>query len=213
MLNSNRLLSDSKITSLTSLAAAIATLHRTHRVSHIVVTSVRFPASSPTISVVGSTARSDGSPRLFGIEFAAIDCPFTGTGDMFAALTAVRFRNAVAAAGLAATKSWVSPNDVEPGELPLASALELVVASMHAVLLKTKAARDEALEAARSEIELDGSSEKRMRLRMAKASELRVVGNLADLKDPEVFWRVKALPIDGDREGDEGKGESTDEET
>lgn len=196
---------------MASLTAAIVKLHQTHRIPHIIVTSVRFSSASPTLSVVGSTARSDGSPRLFRIEFPAIDCPFTGTGDMFGALTVVRLRAAVAARGLGATKSWVSPDEVEPVELPLAHAVELVVASMHAVLLKTKTARDEALDGMRAEMELERGGEKRLRLRTIKATEVRLVGNLADLMEPKVSWKVKGLKIGGGQ-GDENEGESGEEE-
>ncbi|PGH06842.1 pyridoxal kinase [Blastomyces parvus] len=117
------LLSGIKITSLSTLADAITALHRTFNVPHIIVTSVQFPPSSSsdssaipspttadnsasnrvsphqdTLTIIGSTARSDGSPRLFKIEVPRLDCYFCGTGDMFAAMTVARLREAVFAA-------------------------------------------------------------------------------------------------------------------
>ncbi|OJD12327.1 pyridoxal kinase [Emergomyces pasteurianus Ep9510] len=117
------LLSGIKITTLSSLADAITCLHRTYNVPHIIVTSVQLPSissssssanalftaagsnsTSPdsthrdTLTIIGSTARSDGSPRLFKVEVPRLDCFFSGTGDMFAALTVARLREAVFAA-------------------------------------------------------------------------------------------------------------------
>ncbi|KKZ62216.1 pyridoxine kinase [[Emmonsia] crescens] len=117
------LLSGIKITSLSNLADAITALHRTYNIPHIIVTSVQLPsisssassaisystaadstATNPdssrpdTLTIIGSTARSDGSPRLFKVEVPRLDCFFSGTGDMFAALTVARLREAVFAA-------------------------------------------------------------------------------------------------------------------
>ncbi|OJD24401.1 pyridoxal kinase [Blastomyces percursus] len=117
------LLSDIKITSLSTLADAITILHRTYNIPHIIITSVHFPPTSSsnsstiscpttaesgsinqgsrrqdTLTIIGSTARSDGSPRLFKIEVPRLDCFFCGTGDMFAAMTVARLREAVFAA-------------------------------------------------------------------------------------------------------------------
>ncbi|MCJ1463764.1 putative pyridoxal kinase [Pseudocyphellaria aurata] len=194
------LLSDTKITSISSLLAAIATLHQVHRIPHIIITSVSFSSSSPTIFIVGSTARADLSPRLFRIGVPNIDCFFSGTGDMFAALTVVRLRQAATASGLEKTRSWVSPDEVEATELPLAKAAEQVVASMHAVLQKTKTARDEALEGMQ---ELECESEK-LRVRRMKAAEVRIVRNLADVREPKVVWRAEGLGLENAPEGENG---------
>ncbi|MCJ1479819.1 putative pyridoxal kinase [Lambiella insularis] len=174
-----------QITSLGALKEAVGKLHREHRVPHIVVTSVSFDASSPTLSVVGSTRRADGSPRFFAVDVPRIDCFFSGTGDMFAALTVVRLREAVAAAGLSDVVSWVSPDDVGAADLPLAKAVEKVLASMHAVLRKTKTAMGETLKGMEGgALDMEEVSEKRMHLRRTKASEVRLVRNLDDLRHP-----------------------------
>jgi len=58
---------------------------------------------------------------------------------MFAALMVVRLREAVSTVeGLSDKGSWVSNDEVEAPNLPLARATEKVLASMHNVLLKTK---------------------------------------------------------------------------
>ena len=113
---------------------------------------------------------------------------------MFAALTVVRLREAVTHAGLGNVKSWRSPDEVRAVDLPLAKAAEKVLASMHAVLVKTKKARDEALEG------MEGESEKVMHLRKTKAAEVRLVRNLDDLRDPEVEFRAQGLEWEGEGE-------------
>ncbi|QSS56821.1 pyridoxine kinase [Histoplasma capsulatum var. duboisii H88] len=108
------LLSGIKITSPSNLVDAITSLHRTYNVPHIIITSVQLPSITSsttsavssstateitdTLTIIGSTARSDGSPRLFKVEVPRLDCFFSGTGDMFAALTVARLREAVFAA-------------------------------------------------------------------------------------------------------------------
>ena len=196
LLTSSRLLSGTKITSLATLSEAIETLHKTHRTPHIIVTSVRFEDTSSTLSVVGSTRRSDYAPRIFKVDVPSIECFFSGTGDMFAALTVVRFRQAITDANLNTIASWMSPDDIEPIDLPLAKATEKVLASMHTVLEKTKKHRDEVLERMSEPLvvkEEEKESEKSMHLRRTKAAEIRIVRNLQDLREPNVVYRAEAL--------------------
>lgn len=112
---------------------------------------------------------------------------------MFAALTVVRLREAISKVQLRNTKSWISPDEVEPVNLPLAKAVEKVVASMHAVLTKTKEARDAELKAVAGTWEQEADSEKRLQLRQTKAAEVRVVRCLSDLLNPSTEWKVVAL--------------------
>ncbi|KAI9845778.1 MAG: putative pyridoxal kinase [Thelocarpon superellum] len=185
-------LAETPINSISSVVDAITTLHRTYRTPHIVVTSVCFDPSNRYLSVIGSTADSTGAPRLFQIDVPAIDAFFSGTGDMFAALTVVRLREAVShVPDLSHTRSWISPDDVVAVDLPLAQALEKVLGSMHAILQKTKEARDREL-ATFSEVEMQG---KEGHVRTTKASEVRLVRNLADLRDPKVEFRAKTLSL------------------
>ena len=194
-----RLLSDIKITSLATLSEAVAKLHKENRLPHIIITSVRFDPASPTISIIGSTARLDYSPRLFKIDVPAIDCYFSGTGDMFAALTIARLREAVAEQHLAQARSWMPPDTIKAVDLPLAKAVEKVLGSMQTVLEKTKKARDESLESMSGPLgalEKEKGSEKRVHLRKTKAAEVRLVRNLTDLREPKPLFLAKALDID-----------------
>ncbi|OJJ86685.1 pyridoxal kinase [Aspergillus glaucus CBS 516.65] len=211
-------LSGIKITSLKTLAEAITAIHKTYSVPHIIITSVQLSrftsetASSPnSLTVIGSTTRSDGSPRLFRIDVPALDCYFSGTGDMFAALTVARLREAVFATGpdLRNIKSWVSPDEVAPTDLPLAKSTVKVLESMHSVLEKTLEARDAELRATTTTTtttttaETAGISEAEQRkqenLRKSKAAEVRLVRNARFLREPTASfqaqeWRKEDLP-------------------
>ncbi|OGM45538.1 pyridoxine kinase [Aspergillus bombycis] len=207
-------LSGIKITSLSTLAEAITAIHATYNVPHIIITSVdlsRFTQSpssqttpSDSLTVIGSTTRADGSPRLFRIDVPALDCYFSGTGDMFAALIVARLREAVFAADpqLRTTKSWVSPDDVKATDLPLARATIQVLASMHNVLEKTMEARDAELRAADTRGDETLSEEERLKrehLRKSKAAEVRLVRNVQYLREPTMVfqaqeWRKEDLP-------------------
>lgn len=158
------------------------------------------------MSIIGSTSRSDFSPRLFNIDVPTIDCFFSGTGDMFAALVVVRLREAVTEANLSNTKSWVSPDNVKAVDLPLAKAAKKVLGSMHTILLKTKDARDRELKGMGGPLgamEMEKDSEKRLGLRRTKAAEVKVVRCLGDLRHPTVDWKVEALE-EGSADGEEG---------
>ena len=237
-----RVLSDTKITSLETLSSAVSTLHRTYRIPHIIVTSVRFDPASPTFSLVGSTARSDFSARIFRIEFPAIDCQFQGTGDMFAALILVRLREAVlsppsssesttssSSSGpsfhspsqgqqpqsrtpLRTTKSWMSTDDVRAAALPLATAAKKVLASMQAILARTKAHYDRSLDDMATTLQQESSSEKRLHLRRTRAAEVQLVRNTRFLLyPPSLSATVKDSPSTvvkgGEEEGEKKEAE------
>jgi pyridoxine kinase len=190
-----RTLSGVKIVDMETLKQAITTLHEQYRIPHIMITSISLPTpgAEPSLSVVGSTFKSAATPRIFGVKIPAIDCFFSGTGDMFAALMLVRFREAVHnVEGLMSKDSWVSDDDVAATELPLARATEKVLASMNEVLTKTKERRDQELEAFNSRIKGRGEdSEKRLKLAASKAAEVRLVRHLQSLKHPEVKFRAE----------------------
>src|SRR5882757_4191192 len=116
-----------------TLKLAITTLHEQYRIPHIMITSISLPSpgAEPFLSVVGSTMTSTATPRIFGVKIPAIDCFFSGTGDMFAALMLVRLREAVFETdGLSNKDAWISEDTVEATDLPLARATEKVLASM-----------------------------------------------------------------------------------
>ena len=126
---------------------------------------------------------------------------------MFAALTVVRFREAVTEANLSGTKSWISADDVEATDLPLAKAAEKVLGSMHAILVKTKKARDQELERIGGPLgvmEKEKDSENIFGLRCTKAAEVRVARCLEDLRSPCTDWKAEALAGDEASEGKKG---------
>jgi pyridoxine kinase len=180
-----------------TLKLAIRTLHEKFRIPHIIITSVAFsqPGATPSLCVVGSTFTSTAAPRMFSVQIPAIDCFFSGTGDMFAALMLVRFRQAVNnVPGLMEGNAWVSGDNVQAIDLPLAKAAELVLASMHEVLTQTKIRRDEELEKYTNQTKGVSNiveDEKRLRLVKSKAAEVRLVRNLGLLKHPEVKFRAE----------------------
>jgi len=201
-----RVLSGIKITSLATLAEAISAIHRIYSIPHVIITSVQLfklsqSGNTPSppenfLTVIGSTTQSDGSPRLFRIDVPALDCFFSGTGDMFAALMVARLREAVVAADedLRTTLSWISPDNVPASNLPLAQATLKVLSSMHSILERTIVARDAELAATVSEQNGDGNAEeqqKRDHLRRTKAAEVRLVRNAHLLRDPVVRFEVQ----------------------
>lgn len=202
----NRVLSGINITSLATLAEAITAIHRIYSVPHVIITSVQLFKLSQSMStpnppekfltVIGSTTRSDGSARLFRVDVPALDCFFSGTGDMFAALTVARLRESVAAAGedLRHTRSWVSPDSVAATNLPLAQATVKVLASMHSVLEQTLEARNAELAAAapvpNGALSPD-EQQKQQHLRRTKAAEVRLVRNVQFLRDPRVTFTAQ----------------------
>jgi len=202
------LLSGIKISTIKDLSDSIRAIHKQHSVPHIIVTSVQLSAlgtDTPpsTLTIIGSTIRSDNTPRLFRIDIPALDCFFSGTGDMFAALTVARLREAVFAAAatdpsLLATASWISPDDVTPTELPLAKATEKVLSSMYDVLEKTLEARNAELQSISSSINhstrtfhTEDERQKFLHLRRTKAAEVRLIRNVDLLRRPITKFKAK----------------------
>jgi pyridoxine kinase len=197
----NRLLSDVKIKDMASLEEAIGVMHARYGVPHIVITSVAIPHPDHpphSLSVVGSSmTRRDKKARPFKIVFPAIDAYFSGTGDMFSALMAVRMREAALAApapggGLGGRRSWLSGDEVGATELPLARAAEKVLGSMNEVLEATCRGMKEAVERAEGEfVGLDEEEVKRrLHLLKSRAAELRLVRNLDSLRSPTVKFKA-----------------------
>ncbi|KAK3300999.1 Ribokinase-like protein [Chaetomium fimeti] len=215
------LLSDVPITDMSSIGRALQVMHERYGIPHIVITSVSLPHPDhpvSSLSVVGSSMTADGRrARAFKIVFPAIDCYFSGTGDMFAALMVVRMREAVhnnhgggggggsGGEGLMGRASWLSDDSVDALDLPLARAAEKVLASMHEVLTKTAEGMDGVVEKARVGAGVEGAvvvdgegagvgaeaEKKRMHLLKSKAAELRLVRHLDSLRFPKVEFRAR----------------------
>jgi pyridoxine kinase len=182
-----------KITDMRTLTDAITVLHSTYRVPHIMITSVSFPmpGAAPSLFVLGSTRTSTFKPRIFKVQVPALDCFFSGTGDMLAALMLVRLREAVCNhPGLSQKDAWVSDDDIAPCELPLARAAEKALASMQEVLTRTKEKRDEEiarLKAAAERQDLEHHDpEKSFYLKATRAAEVRIVRNMDCVRNPEL---------------------------
>jgi len=168
-------LSDCTLDTIDSIVPCLDRLHQVYQVKNIVISSLRLISHPGVILCCGSTARTDFTSRAFMIEASIINGSFVGTGDLFAALLLARLHPF---AGELAPKDLVSPT-----ELPLAKAVELVMASMQGVLLKTKDAMDK-------QFELDGDrsllTKKEIQVAEMRACELRLVGSQDDLVRPQV---------------------------
>jgi pyridoxine kinase len=180
---------------------AITSLHTIFKVPHILITSVNLtaPGDAPSLSVVGSTKTSLDKSRIFRVQVPSLDCFFSGTGDMLAALLVVRLREAVCAVeGLGQNVSWVSGDEVLATELPLAKAVENALASMQEVLARTLVKRDKEIANWEANQVANGSgndidTNKQRHLMKTKAAEVSLVRNLECLKDPEVKYQAEKL--------------------
>lgn len=210
------LLSEIKIRDLGSMRDAIAKLHE-KGCPNVVVTSIRLPASTSAgeeegqksdgqqamLSVIGSTATSTGTPRLFRVTVPALPVFFSGTGDMFAALLVARLREAAQAGDVLDRPSWKSEDHVKGCELPLAKATEKVLASMGAVLKDTARhyeAVKRSLDAPPEMNEGKGEAGEKAReterhLRLTRAAEVRVVRNARVLREPPNLELFKAEEV------------------
>ena len=203
------ILSGVKIGDLGGVAEAVRVIHQRCGTRHVVVTSLTVgdtgegkSESGGKLTVVGSSRTQDGSARLFKIDVPKLDVYFSGTGDMFAALMVARLREACSQAGVLERASWMSDDDVESVELPLARATEKVLSSMQMVLEKTIQARDEELKklgwGSGGLVDGEGKGEngdesKRRYLAETKAAEVRVVRNVRALVAPVERYKAQAL--------------------
>lgn len=191
------LLSGVAVRDLVSMGEAMERLHRAFGVPHVVITSVRLPATedgmvTTMMTVIGSTATSDRRPRMFRVTIPAFPVFFSGTGDMFAALMVSRLREAAREAGVLGREHWTSDDGVRATELPLARAAERVLASMHAVLRDTAREYDKVAQGLEGQA---GVEEDQRHLRLTRAAEVRVVRNVECLRHPPDVDDFKAMPV------------------
>ena len=174
------ILSDVKLDSVKSITVSLQNLHQRLRVANIVISSLRLESHPGVILCCGSTATSSLQPRPFVLEAPDIKGPFVGTGDLFASLLLARLHPA----------KLVVDDNIAATELPLAKALELVIASMQGVLTITKEAMD-------FQIMKDGDvallEKKEKQVKLMRAAELRLVGSQSVLLDPEITIKAAAL--------------------
>ena len=140
---------------------------------------------------------STGQARLFKISFPAIDCYFSGTGDMFAALMVCRLRQAVSQVpGLSERSKWLSDDSVAATELPLAKAAEKVLPSMHEILVKTCEGMTDmySRERQKREARLGRSlNEQEAQAVKSKCAELKIARNIGCLFEPPETFSATAL--------------------
>jgi len=184
-----RLLSGVKVDSIESLSRAIDEIHRIYKVPHVVVTSVTFTNGAEKMKCAGSSMTPSGVSRKFIFGVPIIDGFYSGTGDLFAALTLARLRQFSAEAGLLETKSWTPPEEVQALDLPLAKAIGVVLGSMHLVLEKTRDVRDRILASETGDVDAMGAH-----VRTTRASELRLVQCQKELVAPELAFKAVLLP-------------------
>jgi pyridoxine kinase len=133
---------------------------------------------------------------------------------MFAALTIPRLIEAVQAVpDLSSKPSWRSPDDVPATSLPLATAVQKVLASMQAILAKTTETCHEKMAAYDARAEKEGrgeADEKKRHLALMNASEVKVVRYVKELLDPPDLGRFKPRAVEekvpedvGERKADE----------
>ncbi|KAF8245977.1 Ribokinase-like protein [Wilcoxina mikolae CBS 423.85] len=183
-----KMLSGIKVDSIETLSRAIDSLHTTYKIPHVVITSVTFTNGAQKMKCAGSSMTSTGAARKFIIDVPIIDGFFSGTGDLFAALTLARLREFSDVAGLLEEKSWMPPDEVETLDLPLTKAIEVVLGSMHMVLEKTREARDRILEK-----EKGGKDEAKKHVAYTRASELRLVQCQKEILTPGMGYKAVVL--------------------
>jgi len=175
-------LSDSKLDTIDSIKPCLERLHQIYKVKNIVISSLRLASHPGVILCCGSTATTNFKARAFMLQAPVIDGPFVGTGDLFAALLLARLHPFAG--------ELVPDNSISPTQLPLAKALEYVIASMQGVLLNTKAEMDK-------QLEIDGDisslTKKEKAVRLMRACELRLVRSLEELVRPTVVARAVEL--------------------
>ncbi|RMZ79620.1 hypothetical protein DV737_g3288, partial [Chaetothyriales sp. CBS 132003] len=208
------LLTGRPVGSVRMLADVVGVLGDLHDlgVPHVIVTMEDRKENGKAFMVVaGSSRKTDGSSRVWMVEVPLLDCFFSGTGDMFAALMVARLREAAEAQGLLETDGWMPPDTVPANETPLAKAAEKVLSSMQTVLEKTITAKDEELARLDQAQETTGgprrdqsedvgvdvgvNEETRKYLALTKASEIRLVRNWRDLVDPRERFKAQAVDL------------------
>jgi len=176
------LLSNRKLDSLDDITAFLRRLHEIYRVKHVVISSIQLASHPGFILCCGSTATSTGQPRPFVLKAPIIEGYFVGTGDLFAALLLARLSPYIG--------QLIPADDVSAIDLPLTKALELVIASVQAVLKSTKVAMNTQLE---EDGDLSNLTKKEKQVKIMRAAELRLVQNQDALVHPVAIIRALAL--------------------
>ncbi|CDS00168.1 related to pyridoxal kinase [Sporisorium scitamineum] len=203
-----------EITDLASLKHIILTLHKKHKVPHVIITSIELPDADlaaigahrnladgrPAMLQIGSSCdiqvdaggeRQEPSVAVEDLEIWSIQFPevqgyFSGVGDMFAALTLGRFRPETDSAGQ-------SNGTGEKPLTPIAKASELAIASLQGILSNTcqvidQLEKDLAPATQGADGKVDEAQERVDRMRRR---ELRVVQSKSEIESPTIVYRAK----------------------
>ncbi|SJX62894.1 related to pyridoxal kinase [Sporisorium reilianum f. sp. reilianum] len=202
-------LTDMDIVDLPSLKQVILTLHRKHKVPHVIITSIELPdadlaaigahknladgrpamlqvGSSCDIAVDASGERQEPNVtadelHIWSIQFPEVQGYFSGVGDMFAALTLGRFHPE--------PPSAQSNSTTAKPLTPIAKASELAIASLQGILSNTCRVIDQLekeLKPAAAAVDEAQERVDRMRRR-----ELRVVQSRREIEAPTIVYRAR----------------------
>ncbi|KAG4305837.1 hypothetical protein PORY_000747 [Pneumocystis oryctolagi] len=171
----NRVLSGEKITSFDTLLYCLEVLHKKYNLKHIVISSVQFSSNNKELHVIASSCKSDYTPRAVKITVPYYDYVLVGIGDLFSALLLGQFGSHI--------KSTV-PDEIDATLMPLSHALELVVASVQAVIRNTvKSILNNPVY----------QKEQLSTAQMFKLSELCIIQSQDELKNPTVEYKACRL--------------------
>ena len=205
------------IVDLASLKQVILTLHKEHKVPHVIITSVELPdvdleaigahknlpdgrpamlqvGSSADIKLDGRGERQDpnvevGDLEIWSIQFPEVQGYFSGVGDMFAALTLGRFHPE----GPKDANGAMQSNGAYKKPLtPIARASELAIASLQGILSNTCRVIDELEKDLPAASAADGKTdEAQEKVDRMRRRELRVVQSKKEIESPTIVYNAK----------------------
>ncbi|PKI84068.1 pyridoxal kinase [Malassezia vespertilionis] len=205
-------LTDITITSLDTMYHVLEKLHGTYNAPHVLLTSVdlpdmdlaklgaasAMPDGQPAMLLVGSS-RVDGDAKLhpWFIQFPSLGEYFSGVGDMFSALTLARFsasRDDLPQPASASCQDYT--HEASECGTPIAQAVALAVASLQAVLSRTRAA----MIALGQEQRIDPFQPSHLlpvdeRVKVMRMRELRIIQSAQDILHPSVQYRPRWAPL------------------
>lgn len=203
-------LTDIEIVDLKSLKNVLLTLHKKHRVPHVIITSIELPDHDlaaigahrnmpdgrPAMLQVGSSYEihleqgERQEPKLeaqdlniWSIQFPEVQGYFSGVGDMFAALTLGRFHPEASTSAQANQ----SANELTP----IAKASELAIASLQGVLSNTCRVIDQLETESNADTDAEGNDGAQAKVDRMRRRELRVVQSKNEIESPTIAYRAK----------------------
>lgn len=121
-----------KITSRADVLETLQVLHTEYKVPNVVLSSVTLPGSDLIYSIGSTVCPTTNAPRAFFYAYPALKSYFTGTGDLFAAMTIDRFHKYTGGHPTTLPAATVPAVD-----LPLAKTVGEVLGVVQGVLART----------------------------------------------------------------------------